>query len=224
MALICHISLYSSLTFFQIIAAEILSLSGTKKLWGPGLMLGHKVLGGTKVYEPRYCPHLSRHFKFKCRWWLWRPFESNELRNYLEISSALWHNMRMSNTHVDCAFRTMFSWLQGTRNAQSKCPTHHRTASSSSLSFFTTMDLCLHVVYAKFWSYRLNVAAEIETHQASEHLSSLLLCNFSKPVQTQIPVLSSQERCPVWFSAAVANLLRCLIHCIITDTLLHTLV
>ncbi len=29
------------------------------------------------------------------------------------------------------------------------------------------MDPCIHVLYAKFWPYHLNIAAEIETHQTS---------------------------------------------------------
>ncbi len=44
------------------------------------------------------------------------------------------------------------------------------------------MDPCFHVLYAKFWPYHLNVAAEIETHQTRKHFSNLLLSNFGESV------------------------------------------
>ncbi len=45
------------------------------------------------------------------------------------------------------------------------------------------MDPCFHVLYAKFWPYHLNVAAEIETHQTRQRFSNLLLSNFGEPVR-----------------------------------------
>ncbi len=44
------------------------------------------------------------------------------------------------------------------------------------------MDPCFHVLYAKFWPYHLNVAAEIKTHQTWQRFSNLLLSNFGDPV------------------------------------------
>ncbi len=44
------------------------------------------------------------------------------------------------------------------------------------------MDPCFHVLYAKFWPYHLNVAAEIETRQTRQCFSNLLLSNFGEPV------------------------------------------
>ncbi len=43
------------------------------------------------------------------------------------------------------------------------------------------MDPCFHVLYAKFWPYHLNVAAEIETHQTSQCFPSSIV-NFGEPV------------------------------------------
>ncbi len=37
------------------------------------------------------------------------------------------------------------------------------------------MDPCFHGLYAKFWPYYLNVAAEIETHQTRQHSSNLYI-------------------------------------------------
>ncbi len=68
------------------------------------------------------------------------------------------------------------------------------------------MDLYFHVLYAKFWRYHLNVAAEIE--------------KFLPP----FPFLSWQERHPVWSSAAVAHLLQCSTCCVFRDGVLHTLI
>ncbi len=45
------------------------------------------------------------------------------------------------------------------------------------------MDPCFHVLYAKFWPYHLNAAAEIETHQTRQHFYNLLLSNFGEPVR-----------------------------------------
>ncbi len=44
------------------------------------------------------------------------------------------------------------------------------------------MEQCFHVLYAKFWPYHLNVAAEIETHQTMQRFYNLLLSNFGESV------------------------------------------
>ncbi len=68
------------------------------------------------------------------------------------------------------------------------------------------MDPYFHVLYAKFWSYHLNVAAEIETHQTRQRFSNLLFSNFGEYVRfvakwvCAIPVPSYQERHQVWSS------------------------
>lgn len=46
-------------------------------------------------------------------------------------------------------------------------------------------DLWFHVVYTKFWPCHQNVAGEIKTHQTRQHFSSLLLLDFTKPVQSK---------------------------------------
>ncbi len=66
------------------------------------------------------------------------------------------------------------------------------------------MDPYFHVLYAKFWPYHLNVAAEIKTYQTRQHFSNL--------------------RHPVWSSASVAHLLQCLMCCAFRDCILHILV
>ncbi len=88
------------------------------------------------------------------------------------------------------------------------------------------MDPCFHVLYAKFWPYHLNVAAEIETHQTRQHFSNLLLSNFGEPVWivATVSCLSWQERHPVWSSAAVAHLLQGLACCAFREGILYTLV
>ncbi len=80
---------------------------------------------------------------------------------------------------------------------------------------------CFHVLYAKFWPFHLNVAAEIETHQTRQHFYNLLLSNFGEPV---FPVLSWQERHLVWSSAAVAHLLQGSTCCAFRDGVLYNLV
>ncbi len=45
------------------------------------------------------------------------------------------------------------------------------------------MDPCFHVLYAQFWPYHLNPAAEIETHQTRQRFSNLLLSSFGEPVR-----------------------------------------
>lgn len=45
------------------------------------------------------------------------------------------------------------------------------------------VDPCCHVVYAGFWPYHLNAAAEIETCQIRQCFSNLLLPSSDEPVQ-----------------------------------------
>ncbi len=81
-------------------------------------------------------------------------------------------------------------------------------------------------LYAKFWPYHLNVAAEIETHQTSNVFPIFYcpilvsLCELLPP----FPVLSWQERHSVWSSAAVAHLLQGSMCCAFRDGILLTLV
>ncbi len=87
------------------------------------------------------------------------------------------------------------------------------------------MDPCFHVLYAKFWPYHLNVAAEIETHQTRQRFSNLLLSNFGEPVRIVASVSCSwQERHLVWSSAAEAHLLQGSTCCALRDGVLYTLV
>ncbi len=59
-----------------------------------------------------------------------------------------------------------------------------------------------------------------------EIFPNLLLSNFGEPVQivASVPVLSWQERYPVWSSAAVVHLLQGLTCCAFRDCILHSLV
>ncbi len=86
------------------------------------------------------------------------------------------------------------------------------------------MDPCFHVLYAKFWPYHLNVAAEIKTHQTRQRFSNLLLSNSDEPVRIVASVSCWQERHPVWSSAAVAHLLQGSTCCAFRDGILHTLI
>ncbi len=86
------------------------------------------------------------------------------------------------------------------------------------------MDPCFHVIYAKFWPYHLNVAAEIETHQTRQLFSNLLLSNSDEPVWIVASVSCWQERHPVWSSAAAAHLLQGSTYFALRDGILHTLV
>ncbi len=86
------------------------------------------------------------------------------------------------------------------------------------------MDPCFHVLYAKFWSYHLNVAAEIKTHQTRQRFSIFYCPILVSLCELYFPVLSWQERHPVWSSAAVAHLLQGSTCCAFRDGSLHTLV
>ncbi len=53
------------------------------------------------------------------------------------------------------------------------------------------MDPCFQVLYAKFWPYHLNVAAEIETHQTRQRFYNLLLSSFGESVWIVVSVSCS---------------------------------
>ncbi len=113
---------------------------------------------------------------------------------------------------------------KGTKCAKQISPTplHHQ----AELLRQGRMDMCFHVLYAKFWPYHLNVAAEIETQHTRQRFSNLLLSNFVslRELYPPFPVLSWQKQHPVWSSAAVDNLLQGLTCCVFRDGMLHTLV
>lgn len=47
------------------------------------------------------------------------------------------------------------------------------------------MDWCFHAVYTKAWPHHLNVAADIDTHQARQPFSNLLVSNLESPHKWQ---------------------------------------
>ncbi len=107
-----------------------------------------------------------------------------------------------------------------------KIPPDHYTTTTSLIRWDKAGWSMLSCFYAKFWPYHLNVAAEIETHQTRQRFSNLYFSNFGEPVRivASFPVLSWQERHPVWSSAAEAHLLQGSTCCAFRDGILHTLV
>ncbi len=73
--------------------------------------------------------------------------------------------------------------LRGPKSAKKISPTplHHLHESEPLRQ--GRMDPWFHVLYAKFWPYHLNVAAEIETPQTRQRFFNLLLSNFGESVQ-----------------------------------------
>ncbi len=70
-------------------------------------------------------------------------------------------DMVSNNTQVGCGVLTMLNWY---KSCHENIP-HTITPPPAPWTVETRQDdPCFHVLYAKFWSYRLNVAAEIETH------------------------------------------------------------
>ncbi len=85
------------------------------------------------------------------------------------------------------------------------------------------IDPCFHVLYAKFWRYHLNVAAEVETHQTRQRFSNLLLSSFDESVWIVSSVCCSYRH-PVWSSAAGVHLLQGSTCCVFRDGILQILV
>ncbi len=81
------------------------------------------------------------------------------------------------------AFKQCSIGTKGPKVCQENIPTplHHHHQSEPLRQ--GRIDPCFHVLYAKFWHYHLNVAAEIETHQTRQRFSNLLLSNFGEPLQ-----------------------------------------
>lgn len=106
------------------------------------------------------------------------------------------------------------------------------------------MDPCFHVVYAKFWPERLDVAAEMETCQIRQSFFDLLLSNFGWTiVNWSLSFLLVAGGCgtecgplkPIWFTvrcvgrwhsvwSSEAHLIHGAMCQAFTDGLLHTLV
>ncbi len=120
------------------------------------------------------------------------------------------------------AFKRYSIGTKGPKVCQENIP-HTITPPPPAWTVETRQDPCFHVLYAKFWPYHLNVAAEIETHQTRQCFYNLLLSNFGDPVWI-VPVFSWQERHPVWSSAVVAHLLQGSMCCAFRDDILHSLV
>ncbi len=123
-------------------------------------------------------------------------------RNQSEMIWALWHGAlscwKYIRRCVHCSYKGMdmvhqYSgqlWclndaqlvLRGLKCAKKISPTplhHHHQPEPLRQG---RMDSCFHVLYAKFWPYHLNVAAEIKTHQIRQRFYNLLLSSFGDPV------------------------------------------
>ncbi len=116
-------------------------------------------------------------------WALWRCII------LLEVAIRKWvhciqkgMDMVSNNTQVSCGVNNAQLVLRGPKCAKniSLTPLHHHH--QPELLRQGRMDPCFHVLYAKFWPYHLNVAAEIETHQTRQRFSNLLLSNFGEPL------------------------------------------
>ncbi len=116
------------------------------------------------------------------------------------------------------------NWYQ---NVPIKYPPHHYTTTTSLNRWDKAGWIHAFMFFLQILTLHLNVAAEIETHQTRQRFSNLLLSNFCEPVQIVaklFPVLSWQERHPVWSSTAVAHLLQGSTCCTFRDGILHTLI
>ncbi len=82
----------------------------------------------------------------------------------------------------DLSFVTWCIILLGTKGAKkiSPPPLHHHQQPEPLRRDRT--DPCFHILYAKFWSYHLNIAAEIKTHQTRQSFFNLLLSGFGESV------------------------------------------
>ncbi len=100
-------------------------------------------------------------------WQIKKPWPWHGQQQY---SGRLWH---LNNAQLV---------LRGPKCAKKISPTplhHHQQPEPLRQG---RMDPCFLVLYAKFWPYHLNVAAEIETHQTRQRCSNLLLFNLGEPV------------------------------------------
>ncbi len=83
------------------------------------------------------------------------------------------------------------------------------------------MDPCFHVLYAKFWPYHLNVAAEIETHQTRQRFFQSSIVQFWWTcVNCSLRVLFLADRS----STRCGLLLQGSMCCVFRDGILHTLI
>ncbi len=82
------------------------------------------------------------------------------------------------------------------------------------------MDPCFHVLYAKFWLEKSRLIRPGNIFPILYCLMLVILCELYPP----FPVLSRQDRHPVWSSAAGAHLLQGSTCCVFRDGILHTLV
>ncbi len=113
--------------------------------------------------------------------------------------------------------------LRGPKCAKKISPTplHHHQPEPLRQS---RMDPCFHVLYAKFWPYHLNFAAEIET-QTRQRLQSSIVQLWWACVNCILCFLFLADRSSTrWSSAAVAHLLQGSTCCAFRDGILHTLV
>ncbi len=119
-------------------------------------------------------------------------------RNQSEMIWALWHGALSCWKYIRRWYTVVikgWTWsetilrfinydqlvLKGPKCAKniSTTPLHHQQPEPLRQG---RMDPCFRVLYAKFWPYHLNVAAEIETHQTRQCFYNLLLSSFVDPV------------------------------------------
>ncbi len=114
---------------------------------------------------------------------LWHRF-NKVLETFLRDFGPYWHdNITQLQGRMDpCVFIRCSMDTKGLKVYQENIPhTLHHHQQPEPLRRYR-MDPCFHVLYAKFWPYHLNVAAEIKTHQTRQRFSNLLLSNFGDPV------------------------------------------
>ncbi len=87
-------------------------------------------------------------------------------------------DMVSNNTQVGCGVNDAQLVLRGPKCAKKTSPTPLHDQHQPEPLRQGRIDPCFHVLYAKFWPYYLNVAAEIKTHQTRQRFSNLLLSNF----------------------------------------------
>ncbi len=149
----------------------------------------------------------------------------------LEVSIRRWYTVVMKGWTWSATILRLWRLndaqlvLRGPKCAKKISPTPLHHHHQPELLKQGRMDPCFHVLYAKLWLYHLN-AAEIKTRLIRERFPIfycpilVILCELYPPC----PVLSWQERHPVWSSAAGAHLLQGSMCCAFRDGILHTLV